>query len=98
MTMIKEWVELISALEQEKVWAGATLEEKEILVTLLLMANKEEKQWEYYGRLITIRPGQLAISYNSLVQLFGNGMCVPRLRLLLKSFAMFGFLTLKSIN
>jgi hypothetical protein len=49
MTMIKEWVELISALDQEKVWPEATIEKREILVTLMLLANNEEKQWEYYG-------------------------------------------------
>ncbi|MGN7385510.1 hypothetical protein [Sporosarcina sp. SAFN-015] len=42
--MIKEWVELISALQQEKIWPEATVEEREILVKLLLLANTEENQ------------------------------------------------------
>lgn len=39
--MIKDWVELISELEQEETWPEATVEQKEILVTLLLMGNTE---------------------------------------------------------
>ncbi|MFS0689412.1 hypothetical protein AB1K89_09225 [Sporosarcina sp. 179-K 8C2 HS] len=68
------------------------------MVTLLLMASKEEKQWEYYGRLLTIQPGQLFISYNSLVQLLGKGMHVAKLRLVLRKFALFGFLSEETIN
>jgi len=98
MTMIKEWIELVSALEQEKIWPEATVEEREILVTLKLMANTEEKQWEYYGELYTIRPGQLVTSYHSLVQLVGTEMPVAKLRLVIKKFVMLGFLTEEFIN
>lgn len=42
--MSKDWVELISALDNEVIWPKVTVEEKEVLVTVMLMANAGETQ------------------------------------------------------
>jgi DNA replication protein DnaD len=91
--MEKGWIKLHRELLEKPIWTEATPEQKVLLVTLLMMANQSEKQWEWKGEKYTARPGQFVTSLPSLVQKCGKDSSVQKIRTALKRFAKYGFLT-----
>lgn len=41
------WLKIHRALLEKSIWTEATPEQKVILMTLLMMENHSEKQWEW---------------------------------------------------
>ena len=78
------WFKLHRALLEKSIWTSATPEQKVILVTLLMMANHSEKQWEWQGKSFTAEPGQFVTSLPSLVQKCGNNVSIQKIRTVLK--------------
>jgi hypothetical protein len=54
----KGWIKLYRQLLNKAIWQCSTMEQKVILITLLLMANHEEKEWEWQGEKFKCKPGQ----------------------------------------
>jgi len=51
--MNQGWVKLHREILAKPIWTEATSEQKVLLVTLLILANHREKQWEWQGRPYT---------------------------------------------
>lgn len=92
------WLKLHRALMDKPIWQDATPEQSRILITLLLMANYEEKEWEWGGDVYSLQPGQFVTSLPSLVYRCGKGITEAKIRTALKKFAALGFLTDKPTN
>jgi len=90
------WIKLHREILDKPIWTEATAEQKVLLVTLLMMANHDEKQWEWKGMKFTARPGQLVTSLPALVQKCGKDCSIQKIRTALKRFAKYGFLTEES--
>lgn len=80
------------------IWQESTPEQKSILITLLMMANHSEKEWEWRGKRYKAEPGQFVTSLPSIVKKCGKGITIQNVRTALARFEKFEFLTDESTN
>jgi hypothetical protein len=52
--MNQGWIKLHRELLEKPIWTAATPEQKVLLITLLMMANHGEKQWEWKGKILLL--------------------------------------------
>lgn len=90
------YIKIHRELAIKPIWDGSNLEQKVILVTLLMMANYNEKQWEWKGKKFTAMPGQFVTSLDNIAKTSGDGISIRNVRTALKRFENFGFLTNES--
>ena len=95
---MKGWIKLHRELMEKPIWLESTPEQKVILVTLLMMANHEGKQWEFAGEKYEAEPGQFVTSLESIAKNTGKGISIQNVRTALKRFEKYEFLTNKSTN
>lgn len=96
--MDKGWITLHRKLLDKPIWVESTPEQKVILITLLLMANHKEKEWEWQGVPYKASPGQFVSSLDSIRKKCGKGVSLQNIRTALVRFEKYGFLTNKSTN
>lgn len=94
--MINGWVKLYRDLLDKAIWELSTPEQKTILITLLLMANHEKKEWEWKGERFTCQPGQMVTSLEKIAKEAGKGISIRNVRTAIERFQNFGFLTNES--
>ena len=87
------WISLYRCLLDKAIWKHSTPEQKTILVTLLLMANHEEKEWEWCGMQFKAKPGQFITSIEKIQEKAGKGVTRQNVRTALKKFKKYEFLT-----
>lgn len=92
------WMKVHRSLWNKPIWTEGTPEQKVILMTLLMMANYEERQWEWGGKVYSLQPGQFVTSLPAIVQRCGKGVTIQKVRTALKRFEAYGFLTDESTN
>ena len=90
------WIKLYRGLLGKAIWKDSTPEQKTILITLLLMANHKETEWEWKGTSFHCSPGQFKTSLESIAAACGKGISVQNVRTALKKFEKYGFLTNES--
>ena len=87
------WIVLHRKLLDKPIWFESTAEQKVILITLLLMANHAEKEWEWQGQKYVAKPGQFVTSLPKIVEACGSGISIQNVRTALKRFEKYEFLT-----
>lgn len=87
------YIGLYRELLDKPIWQNSTPEQKTILVTLLLMANHQEKEWEWKGEKFKARPGQFVTSLEKIQLKTGKGVSLQNIRTALKRFEKYEFLT-----
>lgn len=87
------WIKLYRELLEKPIWFESTPEQKTILITLLLMANHEGRQWEWQGQKYYAAPGQFVTSLPKIVEACGPGISIQNVRTALKRFEKYEFLT-----
>lgn len=87
------WVKLYRELKSKSIWQLSSPPQKVVLITILLLANHEENNWEWNGEQYVCKPGQLITSLNSLVRECGEGVTIRNVRTALDRFEKLGFLT-----
>ena len=92
------WIVLHRKLLDKPIWFESTAEQKVILITLLLMANHAEKEWEWQGQKYVAKPGQFVTSLSKIAEVCGEGISFQNVRTALKRFEKYGFLTNESTN
>lgn len=90
------WIKLYRELLEKPIWFESTPEQKTILITLLLMANHEGRQWEWQGQKYYAAPGQFVTSLSKIAEKAGPGISMQNVRTALKRFEKFNFLTNQS--
>ena len=90
------FVQLHRELMEKPIWTGSTAEQKVVLITLLMMANFKEKQWEWEGKKFQASPGQFVTSLDKIVEKCGKGITVQNVRSALVRFEKMEFLTNES--
>lgn len=96
--MEQGWIKLHRGIMGKPIWTEATLEHKVILITLLLMANHCEKEWEWQGARYVAKPGQFVTSLKSIVEKSGQGISIQNVRTALARFERYDFLTSQTTN
>ena len=90
------WIKLHRKLLDKAIWRDSSSEQKAILITLLLMANHTESEWEWKGEQFHCSPGQFRTSLESIAAACGKGISIQNVRTALKKFEKYGFLTNES--
>lgn len=90
------WIALYRALLSKPIWKKATAEQKVVLITLLLMANHKESEWNWKGEKFSVLPGQFVCSLNSIIKKAGKGISIQNVRSSLALFKKLEFSTYKS--
>lgn len=88
------WIKLYRQLLDKPIWTGSTANQKVVLVTLLLMANHDSKEWEWRGKPYKALPGQLVTSIASIQK--ATGLTRQNVRTALVRFEKYDFLTIKT--
>jgi hypothetical protein len=91
--MATGYIFLFRKLIENPIWLNSTPEQCKILITLLLMANHHEKEWEWNGQKFKAVPGQFITSLPAIVQKCGKGVTVQNVRTALVRFEKMEFLT-----
>ncbi|MFJ7941557.1 hypothetical protein ACIQYG_24210 [Peribacillus sp. NPDC096622] len=92
------WVKVHRKLLDKPIWINSTPEQKTILITLLMMVNHQERDWEWQGKPYRVAPGQVITSLESIANKCGKGISLQNVRTAVKRFEKFEFLTNKSTN
>lgn len=87
------YIKLHRDLLGKAIWKNSTAEQKVILITLLMMANHSENEWEWSGKRFKAKPGQFVTSEASIVEKCGKGVSRQNVRTALKKFENYNFLT-----
>lgn len=90
------WIKLYRKLLNKAIWKCSTPEQKVILITLLLLANHKEEEWEWKGQKFMCKPGQFVTSLNSIAQKAGRNISIQNVRTALDKFKKYDFLTYES--
>ena len=90
------YIKLHRTLMDKPIWIKSTPEQKSILVTLLLMANHRDSEWEWMGEKFIVKPGQFITSIDSIRRQTGRGISIQNTRGALAKFQKLEFLTNKA--
>lgn len=96
--MSSGWIKTYRELLDKPIWHESTPEQKSILITLMLMANSQETQWEWRGEPYTALPGQFVTSLEKIAAKAGKGITSRNVRTALNRFEKYGFLSNQSTN
>ena len=92
------WISLHREIVEKAIWTESTPEQKVILITLLLLANHKEKEWEWKGDKYKAKPGQFVTSLQSIATKSGKDVTIKKVRTALEKFEKYGFLANESTN
>ena len=90
------YIKLYRVLIKKPIWLRSTPEHKAILITLLLLANHKEAEWEWMGEKFKVMPGQFVTSLESIRKKTGKGITIQNVRSCLKRFEKLQFATSKA--
>lgn len=89
-------MKLWRVLLEKPIWLASTPEQKTILITILLMANREGGEWEWGGQKFAVKPGQFVTSLEAIRSKCGHGVSIKNVRTALARFEKLGFLTMET--
>jgi len=92
------WIKIYREILNKPIWLLSTPEQKTILITILLMVNHEENEWEWKGERYICQPGQMITSLDKITKKAGKGISVQNVRTALLRFEKYSFLTNESTN
>lgn len=87
------WFKLHRELKKKPIWTSSTKEQKVILITLLMMADYQENEWEYKGKSYKTKPGQFVTSLPKIAKESGDDISIQNVRTALARFIKYDFLT-----
>ena len=90
------WIKLHRALLNKAIWKCSTPEQKIVLITLLLMANHEDNEWDWGGKRFLVQKGEFVTSLESIRKSAGKDISIQQIRTALDRFINLGFLTYKA--
>jgi hypothetical protein len=88
---VEGWVKLYRVLLDKPIWVQSTTEQKAVLITVLLMANHQEKEWIWKGERFKAKPGQFISSLENIAQ--KAGVSIQNVRTAITKFEKLDFLT-----
>lgn len=94
--MTDGWIKLHRQLMEKAIWKCSNAKQKVIMITLLLMANHENNEWEWQGKKFICKPGQFITSLKSIKAKAGRGISVKNVRTSLVKFQNYEFLANQS--
>lgn len=83
-------------LFEHPLWLQSNATQKVILITLIAMANHEEKKWFWKGKEITCKAGQFVTSLESIAKKAGDDVSTKQVRTMLEKLEKYNFLANES--
>lgn len=90
------WIKLHRKILEDELWIDCTPEQKVIMMTLLMLANHDDKSWIWQGKKFSIKAGQLITSIESIRKISGKNISSKNVRSALVKFKKYGFLANES--
>lgn len=90
------WIKLHRKILEDELWIDCTPEQKIIMMTLLMLANHDDKSWIWQGKKFSIKAGQLITSIESIRKISGKNISSKNVRSALVKFKKYGFLANES--
>ena len=96
---MKRWIKFHKELIEETVWVTGTLEQRNILIILLYMANHKPVELEFNGNIIEVKAGQIVTSLHQIVKMCNHKKITEaKVRKALEKFVQLKFITCESTN
>ena len=90
------WVKLHRILLEKAIWIKSNAKQRAILITLLLMANHEQNEWDWQGKRFKVQSGQFVTSLENIAKKAGSDIGMQNVRTAIERFRKLGFLTNES--
>lgn len=90
------WIKLHRCLLDKAVWQCLTEGQRVVMITILLLADREERHWMWQGNKYDLKPGQFVTSLESLSR--KARVSVQTVRGALKNLKKLGFATYETTN
>ena len=94
--MIHGWIKLWRKLLNSNMYKSLTAHQRDVMIQCLLLANHEEREWEWEGVVFECKPGQFITSLDSLKKLCAKNVSLKNIRTSLLKLEKWGFLANKS--
>lgn len=90
------WIKLHRKILNSDMYRSLNSKQRDVMITLLLMANHKPNKWEYKGEIYEAKPGQFVTSLESIKQNCAKDVSIKNIRTTLQKLEKWGFLTNKS--
>lgn len=94
--MSKGWVSIHRKLLDDCLWLNGSPTQKLLMITTILKANNEPKEWIWNNKKFEVDRGQFITSLSSLQESIGKGISIKNIRTALINLEKHGFLANKS--
>lgn len=74
------FVKLYRELKDTPLWINANSVTRDVMITLMLNACYKETEWNEYGRVIVLHPGQMVLSLNEVTMKCAKGATYKQIR------------------
>jgi len=96
--MSQGWIKLHRKLLDSDMWKCLSLKQKDIMITCLLLANHKSNQWEFDGKIYTVKPGEFITSYHNLANHCDKSVSISSVRTAMAKLEKWNFLTRTSTS
>lgn len=90
------WIKLHRKLLENDMFLALKPCQRDVMIICLLLANHQNKKWEWKGEIFECQPGQFITSLESLQKLCGHGTTIRNIRTAIAKLEKFEFLTNES--
>lgn len=96
MAELYGWIKVHRKILHSDFYKNLTGKQRDVIITILLMANSEEKEWKYKGKNYKILPGQVFTSLQKIADQCGRDCNRETVRTTINNAIRNGFLTQQS--
>lgn len=90
------WVKLWRKLTQSQMYRSMTSAQRDVMIQCLILANHEEKEWEWGSQVFKCKPGQFITSLESLRESCAQDVSIQMIRTTIQKLEKWDFLANKS--
>ena len=94
--MSEGWIKLHRKLLGNDMFRALKPCQRDVMIICLLLANHQNKKWEWKGEIFECLPGQFITSLESLQKLCAHGTTISKIRTAIAKLEKWGFLTNES--
>lgn len=96
MAELNGWIKIHRRMLHSSFYKNLTGKQRDVIITILLMADSEEKEWMYKGKIYKTSPGQVFSSLNNIAKLCGRDCTRETVRTTITNAQRNGFLTIET--
>ncbi|GGA56674.1 hypothetical protein GCM10007416_32370 [Kroppenstedtia guangzhouensis] len=86
------WIQLHRKILKSDMWRNFNAKQRDVTITLLLMASHKGNRWEYGGEIHEVQPGQFVTSLDSIEDQCAKDVSIQNIKTTLTKLKRWGFL------